>query len=92
MSSNASISINLGDDVFTTHSKHHLKPISDRRNLFAFLLSRTDFEAPATTVTATKDEMMFHFREMLTMRRMEITCDTEYKVHVVSMLTTRTSF
>jgi pyruvate dehydrogenase E1 component alpha subunit len=36
-------------------------------------------EAPSTTVTATKEELMRYFKEMYTMRRMEITCDTEYK-------------
>jgi pyruvate dehydrogenase E1 component alpha subunit len=36
-------------------------------------------EAPATTVTTTKDELMEYLKLMYTMRRMEITCDTEYK-------------
>lgn len=37
------------------------------------------FEAPATKVTATKEELIRYFKEMYTMRRMEITNDTEYK-------------
>ena len=38
-------------------------------------------EAPATTVTTTKDDLMHYLKMMYTMRRMEITCDTEYKVY-----------
>jgi pyruvate dehydrogenase E1 component alpha subunit len=37
------------------------------------------FDAPSTTVTTNKDELISFFRHMYTMRRMEITCDTEYK-------------
>lgn len=36
-------------------------------------------EAPSTTVTTTKDELMHFLKEMYVMRRMEISCDTEYK-------------
>jgi len=35
--------------------------------------------APNNTVTCTKDELMDFFKLMYTMRRMEITCDNEYK-------------
>jgi pyruvate dehydrogenase E1 component alpha subunit len=35
--------------------------------------------APSNTVECTKDELMEHFKIMYTMRRMEITCDNEYK-------------
>jgi len=35
--------------------------------------------APNNEVTMTKDQLMEHFRLMYTMRRMEITCDNEYK-------------
>jgi pyruvate dehydrogenase E1 component alpha subunit len=34
---------------------------------------------PSNEVTATKDELMEMFETMYTMRRMEITCDNEYK-------------
>jgi pyruvate dehydrogenase E1 component alpha subunit len=37
-------------------------------------------EAPSTTVTVTKDELLAFFKEMYTMRRVEISNDTEYKV------------
>lgn len=37
------------------------------------------FESPSTQVTTSKEELMDFFRTMYTMRRMEITCDTEYK-------------
>ena len=36
-------------------------------------------EAPSSTVTATKEELIGFLKEMYTMRRMEITNDTEYK-------------
>ncbi len=36
-------------------------------------------DAPSTTVTATKDELVTYFKQMYVMRRMEITNDTEYK-------------
>jgi len=36
-------------------------------------------EAPETTVTATKEELLGYLKMMYTMRRMEITNDTEYK-------------
>ena len=44
-----------------------------------------DIEAPGTTVTATKDELLKYFKQMYTMRRMEITNDTEYKVRLVTV-------
>lgn len=37
-------------------------------------------DVPSTQVTTNKEELMEYFRQMYTMRRMEITCDTEYKV------------
>jgi pyruvate dehydrogenase E1 component alpha subunit len=38
-----------------------------------------NFDAPSSTVTTSKDELMLWLRQMYTMRRMEITNDTEYK-------------
>ncbi len=38
-----------------------------------------NWEAPSTMVTTNKDELIAFFKEMYTMRRMEITNDTEYK-------------
>lgn len=36
-------------------------------------------EAPSTTVTTNKEELLLYFKQMYTMRRMEIVNDTEYK-------------
>lgn len=44
-----------------------------------FLMFFVVFETPSTKVTATKEELIRYFKEMYTMRRMEITNDTEYK-------------
>lgn len=44
------------------------------------IFSVHNFEAPGTTVTTTKEELIGFLKEMYTMRRMEITNDTEYKV------------
>lgn len=44
------------------------------------IFSTHNFDAPATTVETDKEELMRFLREMYTMRRMEITNDTEYKV------------
>jgi hypothetical protein len=40
----------------------------------------TEFEMPSSTVTTTRDELMLFLKQMYTMRRVEITNDTEYKV------------
>ena len=40
----------------------------------------SDFETPSLKVTATKDELIRYFKDMYTMRRVEVTNDTEYKV------------
>ena len=51
------------------------------RSLFCFGFSQTHNleSAPAETVECSKDEMIEMFELMYTMRRMEITCDNEYK-------------
>mmetsp|Transcript_48152 Transcript_48152/g.94029 ORF Transcript_48152/g.94029 Transcript_48152/m.94029 type:complete len:421 (+) Transcript_48152:91-1353(+) len=38
---------------------------------------------PGDSTVATKDELMSYFRLMYTMRRMEITCDNEYKARAI---------
>lgn len=49
--------------------------------LDAFDDENTDLEsAPPTSAGATKEELVSYLKQMYTMRRMEITCDTEYKV------------
>lgn len=37
-----------------------------------------------TEATTNREELMSYFKLMYTMRRMEITCDTEYKVNLSS--------
>lgn len=37
-----------------------------------------------TEATTNREELMSYFKLMYTMRRMEITCDTEYKVRAVA--------
>ena len=50
-------------------------------NIRYFLcLFKLDCEAPATTVTTNAEELLMYFKQMYTMRRMEIVNDTEYKV------------
>jgi hypothetical protein len=44
------------------------------------VFSTHNFDAPVTSVETNKEELMGFMREMYTMRRMEITNDTEYKV------------
>jgi hypothetical protein len=41
-----------------------------------------NFETPSTSVKTTKEELVHFFKQMYTMRRMEITNDTEYKVSI----------
>ena len=38
------------------------------------------FEAPSTTVTTDREELLKYLKQMYEMRRVEITNDTEYKV------------
>jgi len=47
------------------------------------IFSVHNFEAPGTTVTTTKEELIGFLKEMYTMRRMEITNDTEYKARTI---------
>jgi hypothetical protein len=49
--------------------------------LSPYTLSAADFKMPATTVTTNKQELLQMLRDMLIHRRVEITCDTEYKVN-----------
>ena len=44
------------------------------------VFSTHNFDMPGTTIETDKEELMKFLREMYTMRRMEITNDTEYKV------------
>ena len=88
-SSNAnSITLDLGS-VFSTHCEYisqkcvNCISCSDMRLIKFIFIARINWlvcEAPSSTVTATKDELLAFFKEMYTMRRVEITNDTEYKV------------
>ena len=49
------------------------------------IFSTHNFEAPSSTVKTSKDELVGFLKEMYTMRRMEITNDTEYKVGFFSL-------
>ena len=40
-------------------------------------------DAPPNTATTTKEELLHFYREMYTVRRMEIACDTEYKARTI---------
>jgi len=42
-----------------------------------------EIEAPATTTTATKDELLDYYRQMFLIRRVEITSDVEYKARSI---------
>ena len=54
--------------------------LSESKSFILVLLLTLDMDLPSTTVTATKEELIGYFKDMYTMRRMEITNDTEYKV------------
>jgi hypothetical protein len=47
---------------------------------FCSLSADTVCDAPSTTVTTNKDELLKFLKEMYMMRRVEITNDNEYKV------------
>lgn len=57
-------------------------------DLGANVFATHNFEAPSTTVTTTKDELMGFFKQMYIMRRVEITNDTEYKVYFFILIQT----
>jgi len=75
-------------------SSRVLRPAVARAHAARFMSSHTfdisgSFEthnfdsAPAETVEATKEELVDMFELMYTMRRMEITCDNEYKARAI---------
>ena len=43
-------------------------------------------EEPAAAAETTKAELLEYFKTMYTMRRMEITCDNEYKARTLSLI------
>mmetsp|Transcript_9697 Transcript_9697/g.22816 ORF Transcript_9697/g.22816 Transcript_9697/m.22816 type:complete len:394 (+) Transcript_9697:65-1246(+) len=75
-------------------SSRFLRPAAARANAARFMSSHTfdlsgcfethNFDsAPAESVEATKEELVDMFETMYTMRRMEITCDNEYKARAI---------
>lgn len=55
-----------------------------RPTLYTYAHPHPDLDsAPPTKATVTKAELVDYLKQMYTMRRMEITCDTEYKVRDV---------
>jgi TPP-dependent pyruvate/acetoin dehydrogenase alpha subunit len=51
-----------------------------------------EWQAPSTTVKTSKDELVKFFKDMYTMRRMEITNDTEYKVRYIFSIPNTSKF
>mmetsp|Transcript_27685 Transcript_27685/g.63457 ORF Transcript_27685/g.63457 Transcript_27685/m.63457 type:complete len:190 (-) Transcript_27685:32-601(-) len=47
------------------------------------MLEDSPVPLPSESTSATRDELMSYFRLMYTMRRMEITCDNEYKARAI---------
>lgn len=85
----STITVDIGEDAFSTHSKQMLA--SSLYFFFIYVLLFLNqtindffdmivFDRPDTTVTTSKEELLQFMKEMYTMRRMEITNDTEYKV------------
>jgi hypothetical protein len=79
-SSSNEITVDVGD-AFATHSTS----CSPSRSIAAQSKSHyfshfPDCEMPSSLVKTTKEELLLYFKQMYTMRRMEITNDTEYKV------------
>ena len=62
-----------------THSLTHLLTYS-LTHISLLYISPLVSEVPASTTTTNKDELVEYLKLMYTMRRMEITNDTEYKV------------
>ena len=55
---------------------------SSTKSLLQFIIPfiPADCDMPSNIVATNKDELFLYFKQMYTMRRMEITNDTEYKV------------
>ena len=79
LSSSDVITVELGENAFMGHSKRHMQILN---NLLTIL---TECDTPSTTTSTSKDELLKFFKMMYTMRRMEITNDTEYKVYMCGL-------
>lgn len=76
LSSANDITIDLHKDDFATHCECCLYLYVHRIYDFFF----TVVDPPSLAVNTSKDELLGFLKQMYTMRRMEITNDTEYKV------------
>jgi hypothetical protein len=77
--SSGNITIDVGANSFTTHCKSQQFMMYYCHEVKIFICPVC--EAPSSSVVTNKEELMAYFKEMYTMRRMEISCDTEYKVN-----------
>lgn len=66
--------------MFLPHKPLHPQPNHPSTNFSSSLQVHNLDTAPPTETTATEEELLDYFKTMYTMRRMEITCDNEYKV------------
>jgi hypothetical protein len=83
MSASGTITVDLGQGAFNTHCKFS-SILCFCQLLISLCCPHTSVDAvcdaPSTTVTTTKEELLAFFKEMYMMRRVEITNDNEYKV------------
>jgi pyruvate dehydrogenase E1 component alpha subunit len=79
---NVNVNVNAATATTQTQTQTHRFFSSNESATFdltgSFETHRLD-SAPSNEITMTKEELLGHFKLMYTMRRMEITCDNEYK-------------
>ena len=65
------------------HQRHHVRCMSSVKIDFPGAFVAHKVEAPVESAETSKEELMDYFKLMYTMRRMEITCDNEYKARTI---------